>query len=160
MNKRGVSPNVDIASENSVRNEKFQNLLNSVKRNDEIVRSLKKKRKPEDMLHDPLTFRSGLGTVNRFLGNFSSFEFSEEDTIAIEGFTSGNHSGTATMNAASAARLSSCSTKSDTAKFLNDELINMFSGLVVEMDCELICESSVSVGTRIGYFNTTFMYIL
>ena len=60
------------------------------------------------------------------------------------------------MNAASAARLSSCSTKSDTTKSLNDELINMFSGLVVEMDCELICESSVSVGTRIGYFNTAF----
>ena len=41
-------------------------------------------------------------------------------------------------------------------KFHNDELINIFSRLVVEMDCERIRKKSVSVSTRIGIHNTAF----
>ena len=65
----------------------------------------------------------------------------------------GNHPGTATMKGTSAARLSSCSQKSATEKFLNDELVNMFGRLVVEMDCENVRKQNFA---RIGYYNTAF----
>ena len=153
MAKRGILPYVNRISEKTIRNRKFQSLLNSVKHDDEVMRSSRKKPKHEELLRDPPMSRSGLGAVHRFLGNLLTFEFIEEDMLAIEGFMEGNHPGTATMKGTSAARLSSCSKKSATEKFLNDELVNMFGRLVVEMDCENVRKQNFA---RIGYYNTAF----
>ena len=113
----------------------------------------RKKEKHKELLDVLRLSRSDLGTVDRFLGNLLSFEFIEEDMLAIECFTAGNHPGTATMKATSAARLSSCLKKSAMDKFLNDELINMFARLVVEMDCEKAHNQHFA---RIGFYNTAF----
>ncbi len=137
----------------NVRHKKFQNILNSVKHDDEIVRKSRKKKKHEELLDVPRLSRSRLETVDRFLGNLLSFEFIEEDMLAIKDFMAGNHPGTATMKATSAARLSSCPKKSAMDKFLNDELINMFARLVVEMDCE---KAHYQHFARIGFYNTAF----
>ena len=94
------------------------------------MKNSNKKPKHEELAHDPPVSRSGLGAVDRFVGNLLSFEFNAIDTLSIQGCISGNHSGTATLNAASVARLSSCLKKEATEKFRNDELINMFSRLI------------------------------
>ena len=122
MAKRGALPDVDVLSEKNERNEKFQNILNAVKRKDGISRySMKnsnKKPKHEELAHDTPVSRSGLGAMDRLLGNLFSFGFNDIDTLSIQGFISGNHSGIATLNTASVARLSSCLKKKPQRNFL------------------------------------------
>ena len=72
----------------------------------------------------------------RFLDKILSLEFSDADTLAINGFISGNLKEASTMLVAYVVRLSLSSTKTSREKLLNNQLISMFSRLAVEIDGE------------------------